>query len=124
MKSYGITIQMKPLVLQKRFLVVLGICVDLLLSGVNGFKALSVGEGGLGEGVDISGLIGFCKGLLSTLQHSSFSERYRSFYCGVVYLRPQGRATFTLGVELRSFLNLWSVLSLLAGSWALTGSDI
>lgn len=96
------------------------ICVGLLLSGVNGFKALSGGGGGL----DISGLIGFCKGLLSTLQHSSFSERHRSFYSGVVYIRPQGRATFTLGVELRSFLNLWSVLSLLAGSWALTGSNI
>ena len=48
------------MVLQKRFLDVWGICVDLLLSGVNGFKALLGGGGG--GGLDISGLIGFCKG--------------------------------------------------------------
>ena len=46
------------MVLQKRFLDVWGICVDLLLSGVNGFKAL-LGGGGV---LDISGLICFCKG--------------------------------------------------------------
>ena len=47
------------MVLQKRFLDVWGICVDLLLSGVNGFKALLGGGGGV---IDRSGLIGFCKG--------------------------------------------------------------
>ena len=47
------------MVLQKRFLDVWGICVDLLLSGVNGFKVLLGGGGGV---VDISGFIGLFKG--------------------------------------------------------------
>ena len=61
MKSYGVTIHETSLAAllhgainlvgfyKRDFSVdVWGICVDLLLSGVNGFKALSVGGGGGG----------------------------------------------------------------------------